>query len=40
MLLSELFSALSYGELSQLAIGGQGSGVIPEDKYPALITFY
>lgn len=38
MLLSTLFSQLSYGEISQLAIGGKGSGTIPEDKYGALIS--
>lgn len=38
MKLSQLFEALSYGELSQLAIGGSGSGVVPEEHYSALIT--
>ena len=38
MKLSQLFEALSYGELSSLAIGGAGSGVVPEEHWPALIT--
>lgn len=38
MKLKEVFDQLSYGELSQLSIGGSGSGVIEEDKYPALLT--
>lgn len=38
MLLSELYTKLSYGELSNLAISDEGSGTIPEAKRPRIIT--
>ena len=38
MQVSELFENLSYGSLSNLSIGGEGSGVIPADKQPKLIN--
>ena len=38
MQLSELFTNLSYGVLSNLSVGGEGSGVIPDAKHAALIT--
>lgn len=38
MLLSELFQKLSFGELSNLVIGGEGSGVINVAHYPRLIS--
>ncbi len=38
MLLSEIFDHLTYGELSQLSIGGrEGSGVLPSDL-PAMLS--
>ena len=38
MKLSEVFYQLSVGELSQIKLGGDGSGVIPVDAYPKLIA--
>lgn len=38
MLLSNLFRQLSFTELSNLVIGGEGSGVISPLHYPRLIT--
>lgn len=37
MKISELFSQLSYGELSNLTIGGDGSGSVPKEHQPKLI---
>lgn len=37
MKLSEIFRQLSYGELSQLNIGGSGSGVIADADYDRLV---
>jgi len=37
MYLQELFDQLSYGELSQLSIGGGDTGVIDEDNYARII---
>lgn len=39
MKVSELFTRLSYGELSNLAIGGDGSGSIPEASQPKIISY-
>jgi hypothetical protein len=39
MELLELFRRLSYGELSNLAIGGEGTGVITEDAKPRIIAY-
>lgn len=38
MKLSEIFNHLTYGELSQLSLGGTVNGEIPEAKYLALIS--
>ena len=38
MLLSEVFEQLTYGELSQLAIGGAEAGAIQEKNYSAIIA--
>ncbi|WP_312926624.1 hypothetical protein [Pseudescherichia sp.] len=38
MLLSELFQKLSFSTLSNLVIGGEGSGVIGATHYPRLIS--
>lgn len=38
MLLSELFQKLSFGELCNLSIAGEGSGVVPVTNYPRLIA--
>lgn len=38
MKLSEVFEQLSYGELSNLSIGGAQAGVIDESNYPQLIS--
>lgn len=38
MLVSELFKRLSYGPLSNLAIGGEGDGTILEAKKPQIIS--
>lgn len=38
MLLSEVFSALAYGELSQVVQGQHTDGEIDEDRYPELIS--
>lgn len=35
----ELLKRLSYGELSGLAVGGDGAGVIPEDTKPRIIAY-
>lgn len=37
MLLSELFEHLTYGELSQLSITGNGTGILPKD-YPVMAS--
>ena len=37
MKVEELFRQLSYGELSNLSVGTDGSGAIQEDKYPQII---
>lgn len=39
MKISELFRRLSYGELSNLAISGEGSGTIIEEKHPQIIQY-
>jgi len=39
MLLSEIFDHLTYGELSQLAIGTSDSGVIAVADYPKLVSY-
>ena len=39
MKLSELFKRLSYGELSNLAVSGEGSGVITPGKVPQLVRY-
>ncbi len=39
MKLSELFRRLSYGELSNLVISGEGSGTINENKHPQIIQY-
>lgn len=39
MLLSELFTNLSYGELSNLSIGGEGSGTIPDAHKARLLGY-
>lgn len=39
MNVTELFRRLSYGELSNLSIGGEGSGVIPEASRPKLVSY-
>lgn len=39
MQLNTLFSNLSFGELSNLAIGGDGSGVIPQEHRPKLVAY-
>lgn len=39
MLVSELFTRLSYGELSNLSLSGEGSGTIVEDKQPKIIGY-
>lgn len=39
MNVTELFQRLSYGELSNLAIGGEGSGTIPDASKPKLISY-
>ena len=39
MNLTELFRRLSYGELSNLSIGGEGSGSIPEAARPKLVSY-
>lgn len=39
MLLSELFKRLSYGELSNLAVSQEGSGVITPAKVPQLVSY-
>lgn len=38
MKLIEIFNHLTYGELSQLSLGGTVNGEIPEAKYLALIS--
>lgn len=38
MLLSDAFEKLSFGPLSNLAIGGSGSGVIPESRQPSVVV--
>lgn len=38
MKLSDVFAQLSFGELSQLSIGGEGSGVVNPNNYDALIA--
>lgn len=38
MQLGDLFANLSYGSLSNLAIGGEGSGVIPAQHEPRLVS--
>lgn len=37
MKLSEIFTQLTYGELSQLSLGGSETGEIPEASYPKII---
>lgn len=37
MKLSEIFTQLTYGELSQLSLGGAETGEIPEASYPKII---
>lgn len=37
MKLAEIFTQLAVGEFSQLALGGNGSGVLPEETYPKVI---
>lgn len=37
--LQELFRRLSYGELSNLAVGAQGVGAIAEDQQPRIVSF-
>lgn len=39
MKVEELFRRLSYGELSNLAVGTEGSGAIEEAKYPQIILY-
>lgn len=39
MKLSELFDQLTWGELSQLAIGNRKAGVIKVEDYPALLAY-
>jgi hypothetical protein len=39
MKVSELFRRLSYGELSNLAISGEGSGHLQVDKHPQIIQY-
>lgn len=39
MKISELFRRLSFGELSNLAISGEGSGTIIEPKHPQIIQY-
>lgn len=38
MLLKDVFDQLSYGELSQLSIGGLGSGMINESNYAQVLS--
>ena len=38
MYLQEIFDSLSYGELSQLSIGGAEAGVIDASNYPRVLT--
>lgn len=38
MLLSDVFEQLSYGELSQLAIGGAADGGIQQENYPSILA--
>lgn len=39
MKLTELYQRLSYGELSNLAVGGEGSGAVTEAMKPRLINY-
>jgi hypothetical protein len=39
MRISDLFRRLSYGELSNLAISGEGSGTLVEAKHPQIIQY-
>ena len=39
MKLSELFRRLSYGELSNLAVGGEGVGTITEPMKPRIVSY-
>jgi hypothetical protein len=39
MQLKDLFRDLSYGQLSNLAIGGNGTGVINEDGKPRIVSY-
>lgn len=38
MYLSEIFSQLTYGELSQLSLGGAETGEISEENYPKILA--
>lgn len=38
MKLTEVFSSLAHGELSQVFIGSHSEGVLEEDNYPALVS--
>lgn len=38
MKLQEVFDQLSYGEFSQISIGGQAAGIINESNYPNVIS--
>jgi hypothetical protein len=39
MRIQELFRLLSYGELSNLDLSGEGSGTIKKERYPQLINY-
>lgn len=39
MTVGELFRNLSFGELSNLAVGDSGTGLIPDDKHPQMIGY-
>ena len=38
MLLSEIFEQLTYGELSQINLGGKDDGGIASSDYPAVVA--
>lgn len=38
MTLKDLMQQLSFGELSNLYIGDEGSGLVPQEKWPAIIS--
>lgn len=38
MKLRDIFTQLTYGELSQVSLGGAASGAISEENYPAVVS--